>query len=54
MYIHIYIYIYIIYGLYIAYIHVQQVEERHIWDKIMKIDPNQEHMAPFGLILHQD
>ena len=40
-----------IYSLYRAYI---QVEECQIWDKIMKIGPNQVHMAPFGLIFSQD
>ena len=31
-----------------------QVEECQIRDEIMKIVPNQVHMAPFRLILHQD
>ena len=36
------------------YIQDKEVEECEIFDKIMKIAPNQVHMAPFGMILHQN
>ena len=34
--------------------HVEQVEDCQIWDKIRKIGPNLVQMARFGLIFEQD
>ena len=43
-----------IYCFYIPDIQVEQSEECQIWEEIMKTDPKQVHLAPFGLIFIQD
>ena len=43
-----------IYSLYIANVQVVQIGECQFWREIVKSDPEQVHMAPFGLIFIQD